>query len=117
MSLNNPALGLSTRYKQFGTIQHLDEAIVLGGEALAPRPQRYPLRSSSINSLSIVLSSWYRRLGEMQDLGEAIILDLCLPGHPITSSLGECTISMRQLPSTEKHLTFASKDILFGQCH
>ena len=35
MSLNNLAVRLSTRYNQLGAMEYLDEATVLGREALA----------------------------------------------------------------------------------
>jgi CHAT domain-containing protein/tetratricopeptide (TPR) repeat protein len=87
MSLSNLAIGLSTQYEQLWVMQDLDEAIVLGREALDLRPTGHPLRSSCLNSLAIVLSNRYEQLGAMEDLNEAIVLDqealdLCPQGHP-----------------------------------
>ncbi|KAF8431491.1 CHAT domain-containing protein [Boletus edulis BED1] len=65
----------------------LDEAIVLGREALELCPQGHPDRSTSLIDLGVCLSTRYKQLGEMADLDEAIVLgrealELCPQGHP-----------------------------------
>ena len=57
MSLNNLAVYLSSRYKQLGAMEDLDEAIVLDREALKLRPQGHLDRSASLNNLAVRLSS------------------------------------------------------------
>ena len=68
-------------------MEDLNEAIVLGREALGLRPQGHPDRSASLNNLAVHLSTRYNQLGAMEDLNEAIVLDrealgLRPQGHP-----------------------------------
>ena len=55
-------------------MQDLDEAIILGREALILRPQGHLHRSLSLSNLAVRLSNRYYKLGELQDLDEAIVL-------------------------------------------
>ena len=73
MSLNNLALHLSSRYKQLGAIEDLEEAIVLSREALDHCPQGHPDRYMSLNSLARHLASRYEQLEDIEDLEAAIV--------------------------------------------
>ena len=53
----------------------IEEAIVLGREALKLRPQGHPDRLTSLNNLAVVLSTRYNQLEAMDDLDEAIVLE------------------------------------------
>ena len=86
MSLNNLAIRLSTRYKQLGAMDDLDEAIVLVRKALVLHPQGHPLRSSSLNGRADGLSTRYKQLGAMEDLDEAIVHATSAFGSPGRSS-------------------------------
>jgi tetratricopeptide (TPR) repeat protein len=72
----------------------LEEAIVLGREALSLCPLGHPDRWRSLNSLVNILSTQYKQLRAMEGLNEAIALvrealSLCPQGHPGRSeSLG-----------------------------
>ena len=75
-----------SRYKQLGVMEDLDEAIVLGREALDLCPQGHHDRSMSLNNLADFLSFRWKQLGAMEDLDEAIVLDrealdICPQGH------------------------------------
>jgi hypothetical protein len=61
MSLNNLANSLSTRYKQLGAMQDLDEAIVLDREALGLHPQGHPDHSMSLSNFAIRLAARYNQ--------------------------------------------------------
>ena len=101
-SLNNLATRFSARFDQLGAIQDLDEAIVLGREALDLDPQGHPDRSTSAINLANGLSTRYNQLGAVQDLDEAIVLDrealdLCPQGHPdremsLTNQIGRAHV-------------------------
>ena len=84
MCLNNLAADLSSRYKKFGAIEDLNNAIVLDQEALNLCPQGHPNRLISLHNLARHLSTWYTQLGESQDLEDAIFLD-CTEGSKSTS--------------------------------
>ena len=75
MTLNNLNLHLSARHEQLGAIGDLDEAIVLGREALTLPPQDYLERSMCLNNLAVDLSSRYDKIGAIENLEEAIPLD------------------------------------------
>ncbi|KAG6369248.1 hypothetical protein JVT61DRAFT_15554 [Boletus reticuloceps] len=75
---------LSTRYKQLGVVEDLEEA--LGRETLKLRPEGHPNRSTSLNNVAPDLSARYKQLGGTEDLDEAIALgrealDLLQKGH------------------------------------
>ena len=90
--MNNLASYLSARYNQLGGVDDLNEAIVLGRDALSlcpPEDEESRLTPSS--NLANHLSTRYEQLGEIDDLNEAIILSqdilsLCPPGHPSRST-------------------------------
>ncbi|KAI9567997.1 TPR-like protein [Boletus coccyginus] len=73
-----------------GTMEDVDEAMVLGREALSLCPQGHPNRPISLSNLAVHLSTRYSRLGSMEDLDEAIVLDrealdLRQQGHRVRS--------------------------------
>ena len=73
--------------EQLGGMDDLNEAIVLGREALSLCPPGHPNRSSSLSNLAVRLSSQYNQVEGMDNLNEAIVLtrevlSLCPPGHP-----------------------------------
>ncbi|KAF8428507.1 hypothetical protein L210DRAFT_985630 [Boletus edulis BED1] len=49
-SLNSLAVDLSIRYNKLSVMEDLDEAIVLGREALDLRPQKHPHRPTSMDN-------------------------------------------------------------------
>ena len=68
--MNNLAIYLSSRYNQLGALRDLDEAIVLGREALSLCPQGHPDRSRSLQNLAIYLHRRLRRSKQVQDQEE-----------------------------------------------
>ena len=87
VSLVGLSIHLSDRYDQLGTIKDLEEAIVLGREALHLNPRGYPDRSMSLNNLAARLYIRHNGLGAMEDLDEGFVLsrealDLRPQGHP-----------------------------------
>jgi hypothetical protein len=66
-SLNNLAVHLSTQYNLLEAMDDLDEAIVLGREALNLRPQGHPNRSGSLDNLASYLCNRFTRLKHLQD--------------------------------------------------
>ncbi|KAG1831506.1 hypothetical protein EV424DRAFT_1571485 [Suillus variegatus] len=75
LSLNNLAIGLSSRFQHRGNDEDLDEAIALHREALALCPVGHTYRPSSLNNLANLLSLRFDRRGNDEDLDEAIALD------------------------------------------
>ena len=91
MCSSNLANYLSSRYEQLGGIDDLNEAIVLGQDALSLRPPGHPDRSTSLSNIANYLFLRYRQLGGVDDLNEAIVLSrdalsLCLPGQSLRST-------------------------------
>ncbi|KAF8123340.1 hypothetical protein EV363DRAFT_1548509 [Boletus edulis] len=108
LSLNTLAKSLSTRYDQLRAMADLDEAIVLGREALELRPQGHPDRSLSLNTLAKSLSTRYDQLRAMADLDEAIVLgrealELRPQGHP------DCSLSLNHLANKQRRATSVAK--------
>ena len=58
----------------FAQIQDLDEAIVVGREAISLRPQGHPDRSESLENLARYLRSWFTRSGQQKDKDELLSL-------------------------------------------
>ena len=87
MSLHNLAVDLSTRYNQSGGIEDLNEAILLGRDALALQPSWQPGRSQSLDNLTHNLHTRFTRLSQPYDKEElfSLYLDLAYP-HLIVSS-------------------------------
>ncbi|KAF8444452.1 hypothetical protein L210DRAFT_986300 [Boletus edulis BED1] len=54
---------VSTQHNQLGTMQDLNEAIILGRDALEHLTKGHPDRSLSLNNLAAVLSTWYNQPG------------------------------------------------------
>ena len=87
---------LSSRYKQLGGMNDLNNAIVLGREALSLCPPGHANRLMSLYNLAIDLSSRYKQLGRMDDLNDAIVfgreaLSLRQPGDT------DCLVSLNNL--------------------
>ena len=85
------------RFGRIGSMVDLNEAILLGREALSLLPTPHPDRSSLLNGLGLWLLDHFRRTGLMVDLEEAIVMhresmSLCLT-HP------DRTISLNSLGS------------------
>ncbi|KAG2746782.1 hypothetical protein P692DRAFT_20739488 [Suillus brevipes Sb2] len=74
MSLNDLALGLSTRFDHRGNAEDLDLAIALQREALALQPVGHPDRSTLLNDLTVQLSTRFDHRGKAEDLDLAIAL-------------------------------------------
>lgn len=91
VSLNNFAINPCSRYKQLGSMQDLDDAIVLHREALDLSPQGHPDLSARLNDLAARFSTRYNQLGAMQDLDGVLSL-------------------------AEMYSTFARRDTLTGGC-
>ena len=72
MSLNNLANAVSTRFRQLGRMEDLEEAITCHRQALVLLPYRHHSRSMSLNNLANVVSTRFEQLGRMEDLEEAI---------------------------------------------
>ena len=73
MSLNNLAVGLSMRYKHLGKMEDLDEAIVLGREALELYLPGNADRWLVLNKLALRTSIRCKQLGVVDD--EAVEYD------------------------------------------
>ena len=58
----------------FAQIQDLDEAIVVGREAISLHPQGHPDRSESLENLARYLRSWFTRSGQQKDKDELLSL-------------------------------------------
>jgi hypothetical protein len=69
------AKSLVDKFEQGGGTSYVDEAIVLGREALGLCPPGHPKRNVSLTWLAIHLSARYDQLGATGDLEEAISLD------------------------------------------
>ena len=85
--LHSQAEALADEFKQGGETNHIDEAIVLDGEALELCPPGHPERYVSLNWLGLHLLDRYDQLGAVRDLEAAIVLTretlaLCTAGHP-----------------------------------
>lgn len=63
-----------TQYKQLGGTANVNEAIVLGQEALALFPLGHSLRLLSLNNITVYLWGRYEQLGGVDDLDEAVCL-------------------------------------------
>jgi tetratricopeptide (TPR) repeat protein len=70
--LSNLANALSTRFKQKGDFEDLEESIQCNRKALELRPAPHSHRSESLNNLADTLLTRFKQKGDFEDLEEAI---------------------------------------------
>ncbi|KAG1880886.1 TPR-like protein [Suillus subluteus] len=85
-SLNNLAISLRNRVRQWGVPSDLDESVLLGQAALIRRPPGHSKRSQSLNNLAVRLRDRFKQRGVPSDIDESIELHraallLRPPGH------------------------------------
>ncbi|TFK23747.1 hypothetical protein FA15DRAFT_705213 [Coprinopsis marcescibilis] len=71
-SLNNLAIALFTRFNHRGSLEDLEQSIVLHKEALGLRPSRHPQRSVSLSNLANVRMARFEYKPNLGDLEECL---------------------------------------------